>query len=106
MKEFPELINPKNKSKFSYFRHEKILRNLRKEIAWHILEGIESRYYDLDDFSTRYLISKEDLKNMTDKIILELQNIGWKCGLTYGDTALFIYSTENPPSTFYQDGLI
>jgi len=33
-----------------------------------------------------------------ESIVADLvDNLGWKCKLSFSDTGLFVYSTENPP---------
>jgi len=36
----------------------------------------------------------------------ELEELGWKCKKSFGQTALFIYSTENPPPSCWDDSLV
>ena len=43
---------------------------------------------------------------MSEIIIKELEELGWKCKLSYGQTALFIYSTENPPPSCWDDSFV
>jgi hypothetical protein len=40
----------------------------------------------------------EIIKKMANVVMDELSKKGWKCTLSYGDTALFIYSSDNPPT--------
>lgn len=48
-------------------------------------------------------MSKDDITKMSSIIIKEIEYIGWKTKLTYGNTAMFIYSTENPPANCYEE---
>ena len=36
----------------------------------------------------------------------ELVKLGWKCKTSFGGTGLFIYSTEEPPPSCWEEGLI
>jgi hypothetical protein len=48
------------------------------------------------EFIEKGLKNKEINKSLYKA--MELTQLGWKCKLSYGDTALFIYTSENPPA--------
>lgn len=107
MKEFPELLNVKNKDRFQEFHYNRTLLYLRKDIYEHMLKSInENNFYDLDKFNKLHLNNMDDLQKMVQDIMSELKYLGWKSKLSFGNTALFIYSTDNPPSSCWDDGLI
>jgi hypothetical protein len=54
--------------------------------------------FDLDRFSRQNEEKIDVIQKMTETIMEELTQLGWKCKLSYGDTALFIYTSENPPA--------
>lgn len=100
MNSFPDSINVKNKNLFKDINDERIISLFRKEIYETLISRKdENNYIDLDIFSKKYCNNKIDsVKKFLDKIINELNNLGWKTKLSYGDTGLFIFSTEDPPS--------
>jgi hypothetical protein len=36
------------------------------------------------------------VKELVNEVILELQQKGWKCQLSFGGTGLFVYANEKP----------
>ena len=77
MEQFPNSLNVSNILSFGDIK--KNLQNLRKKIFKHILNNNEN------DFS-----------------IKELQELGWNTSYSYNNnTALFIYSTIEKPSSCY-----
>ena len=105
MKEFPDSITPENKEKFSYYRQKRITAYLRKEIMELILMGDENSYFDLDSFSRKYVVNKKDFDSMVECVSKELVDLGWNVKLSFGGTGLFVYSTETPPPSCYEDEL-
>jgi hypothetical protein len=97
MKRFPSYLKPDNKKKFSSIYFNTMKSDLRKDICLHVLNQPENNYFSLDAFYSK--LPKDD-KGLTcvQEIIEELKNSGWSCKLSYGDTGLFIYSTDNPPA--------
>ena len=60
----------------------------------------ENDYIDLDLVLRQYCDNNTCmLKKIIDTITEELHTLGWKTKLSFGDTGLFIYSTENPPTS-------
>jgi hypothetical protein len=109
MKEFPNIINVKNKNHFSLYYNNTVMCYLRKEIYEHIIREDENTYFDLDKFGRVYFENKKNreeiLNKLVDDIIPEITNLGWNCKRSFGGTALFIYSTEKPPPSCWDDGL-
>lgn len=62
-----------------------------------IHRDLETEYIDLDKYYPKY--GKVRVNSIIENIIKELNDLGWKTKLSFGDTGLFIYSTEDPPST-------
>jgi hypothetical protein len=98
MKQFPENIRSDNKENFSVVNYDRILCLLRQDIYNHMLKGNENSLFDLDRFSRQNEEKIDVIQKMTETIMEELTQLGWKCKLSYGDTALFIYTSENPPA--------
>ena len=99
MKVFPSSLIPRNKLKFEEYRHERILCYLRQEIYEHMLKNNEEDFFDLEGFAKKYDCPIENILEMQITVSDELAHLGWKTGLSYGNTALFIYSTENKPKS-------
>lgn len=97
MKKFPESFRPENKETFNDLSKERFRCYLRRDIYEHILTHKEDEYFCIDEFNKR--VNNMSLTNsLVDEIIVELSELGWKCKKSYGDTGLFIYSSEKPPS--------
>ena len=78
---------------------ERILYIFRQQIYEHIINRKdENDYFAIDVFESKFLKNYPDtIQQMTNTIIKELESMEWKCKLSFGDTGLFIYSTEKPP---------
>lgn len=109
MKEFPNILNVKNKVQFPDIFYNRVLCYFRKEIYEHIISHGENSYFDLEKFGREYCKDQtnrvELVFQMSGTIMNELVNLGWKCKLSFGGTALFIYSTDDPPPSCWDDGL-
>lgn len=109
MKEFSNILNVKNKSSFPAIFYNRVLCYFRQEIYEHIISNDENNYFDLEKCGRKHFKDHKDRVELVDRlsvtIIEELVNLGWKCKLSFGGTALFIYSTENTPSGCWDDGL-
>jgi hypothetical protein len=113
MQAFPSVLEVSNKLDLSTYRSRWLLQNLRKEIYNHMLEydyteedpgsevyKTENNYFDLTNFYSNYCVKDEKLQcELYKSIIDELEHLGWNCKLSFGDTALFIYSTSKPPTS-------
>jgi len=107
MKEFTELLNVKNKSKFTELYFRRLICYLRKDIYEHIISHEENDYFNFDIFVKDRMAKEDDelLEKLQNTIIKELKKLGWKCGLSFGKTGLFVYSTEKPPPSCWDDSL-
>lgn len=99
MKEFPYNLNVTIKEHFPEVYYNRVLCYLRRDVYEHIIREDENSYFDLQKFQTKYKISTENRDKMSEKIMKELDKLGWKCKLSFGDTAMFIYSTEDVPKS-------
>lgn len=104
MKELPQRLHVKNKDDFREYYYKRTMCYLRREIYEHVLSSIENFYFTLEDFRVKYKLSGQEISSMSATIMDELRNLGWTCQLSYGGTALFIYSTVDPPPLCYPDG--
>lgn len=99
MKSLPQELHCKNKINFKDINYDRILGMFRQQIYEHIINRKdENDYFALDVFETKFLKEYPNtIETMTKTIIKELELLEWKCKLSFGDTGLFIYSTEKPP---------
>lgn len=103
MKEFPKHLVPTKKNTFPLHRNNRILTYLRKELYDLMLSGDENNYFDIDIFNRKYELSQTNSNIIFQIVIEELENLGWKTKKSFGDTGLFIYSTELPPPSCFSD---
>lgn len=103
MKDFPTDLKPKNKENFPKYRYRRNLAYMRKEIFELMLKGDENNYFDLDKFARQYEITPENIESMRSILSGELEELGWKTKTSFGGSGLFIYSTDEPPMSCYQD---
>jgi len=101
MKSFPQEINVKNLHNFNKINNDRIINIIRNEIYETLIKRkSENEYIDLDKLSKDYCYNN---MNTISKIITdiseELHQLGWKTKMSFGDTGLFIYSTEDPPTS-------
>jgi hypothetical protein len=90
-----------NKQNFSELLDARKFNLLKKEICEFILQGKEDSFYDLDDFNRLHVKNMKKTLNMAKTISEELHCLGWKTFLGYGETGLFIYSSEEKPHNAY-----
>jgi hypothetical protein len=103
MNNFPSVLCPANKANFSRYHYELNLSNMRRDIFELVICGDENSYFDIDTFMRKYKLKKNDVSNMLLQITSELTNLGWKVKTSFGGTGLFIYSTEAPPPSCYEE---
>ena len=98
---FTDDIHVRNISNFQNLNIKRIESLLRQEIYDILLtRKDENVYVDLDIFLMKHCNKKSCLlENIVKNIRDELKNLGWNTKLGFGDTGLFIYSTENPPTS-------
>ena len=109
MNKFPDHIDIRNKKpiiqpykkNFEEYNNERILELLRNEIYDHIISRKdENDYFDIDIFFRKNnYYYKENFANILKIVLDEISNLGWKTQLSFGDSAVFIYSTEEKPSS-------
>jgi len=97
MKQFPNTLTPLKKSTFKDTIKERVLEALRESVYSHMLKDDENDFFDLDKFN-KNVKNMELTKHLINTYIIpELNELGWKTRLSYGDTGLFIFSTEDKP---------
>ena len=110
MKQFPKEISVDKKSNFGAIHYQNCLCKLRADIYDHMIKEVridENNFFDVDNWGRQHLEAEKEkiLPKLVGAIMSELENRGWKCKLTYGGTGLFIYSSEKPPRSCYDDEL-
>jgi len=101
MNSFPEHISVNNKKNFESIRDKNTLDILRNEVYLHVLTSQEDTFYDLDTFNRTYNNNMKKTHEMIEVIIQELKLLGWKTFLGFGETGLYIYSTDEKPINAY-----
>jgi hypothetical protein len=107
MKEFPSILNVNNKNNFRLIYYNRVLCYFRRKIYEHMIKEDENSYFDLNDFCVSN--GMKDIKNiekMVQTLSEELHKLGWKCKRSFGGTALFIYSSDKPPRSCWDDELV
>lgn len=104
MKEFPKILIPENKQKFHEYLYERNIAYMRRDIYELVIRGDENSYFVIDNFARKYQINETDIKKMTETLISELKLLGWNVKTSFGGYGLFIYSTDKPPSSCFEDG--
>jgi len=101
-------VNENDKETFSLQYNDIIQNYLREDIYFFLISRdyknklanqiitIENTFFDFGNFKIKRNINKNITENI-EIIIKELNDIGWKTCLGFGDTAIFIYSTEEKP---------
>jgi hypothetical protein len=102
----PIELDINNKTQFPLIFFNNKLRDFRKDIYEYMLNREnENEYYDLDLWCRKNIKHNTDIMHDYVNIIKnELINLGWNCKTSFGNTGLFIYSTDKPPSSCYEDG--
>jgi hypothetical protein len=97
MEQFPIQLTPSHKDEFISL-YESYWKNcIREEIYKKIISGDETDFFDYDCFARKNFLKVDSIRKIVYQIIDELKELGWKIKTSYGDTALFIFSTENLP---------
>jgi hypothetical protein len=102
MREFSSKLKPENKGNFKTIFYDRMKCYLRRDLYEHILSHDENDYFSLDDFNKR-VRDMEMVKQMVSELVSELEELGWKCKTSFGGTGLFIYSTELPPPSCWEE---
>jgi len=96
-----ECLDVKNKDGFKNLLREEHMMIMEREIRYFMLKGKESDFYDLDKFNRQYIKNMEETHSMVKTVQEKLKNLGWNTYLGFGDTGLYIYSTEEKPYGAY-----
>ena len=99
MNSFPSHIHTNNQASFRDINYERLLCLFRQEVYELLLKRKDdNEYVDLDSFAARHFNRKlTTVMKISERVCSELNTLGWNTKLSFGDTGLFIYSTEDPP---------
>lgn len=97
MDSFPTNLTPENKDTFSELYDTYWKRCIREEIYKKIITGDEADFFDHDCFARKNYLNLDQIRKLMYQVIDELKELGWKIKTSYGDTAVFIYSTDTLP---------
>lgn len=74
---------------------------LTEDISLHILRGKEEDFYDLEKFRRFHKIPPSDFSGMLECVQKVLIEHGYNIYLGFGETGLFIYTSEERPNGAY-----
>ena len=96
MKEFPKKLIPGNREKFTEYKFNRELCKLRQKVVEYLYSGDKG---GLDLKSSKDGNGLYDYSNIDERLIAtvrnELEKLGWKTNLAYGNTTLFIYEKDD-----------
>ena len=101
MNTFPDYLHVSNKDDFDTIFFDECVCLFRKTVVDHLLNRKENDFIDLDTFNRTHVRDMKLTQKMVSIIQQELSNLGWYTYLGFGDTGLYIYSTEDKPSGVY-----
>jgi hypothetical protein len=94
MNGFPDdLYTPE---KFQEILDQIHLSKMRKKVYIQILRNQQSDFFDLELFNRLYVKNMKKTEELSEVVIKELDDKGWKTFVGYGGTALFFYDKEKP----------
>jgi hypothetical protein len=99
MNSFPKTFTP-DYDNSQILLYELNLCRLRKKIYEFVLREKEDDFFDLEKFRNNKAKNEKDMDKMTEVIRQELEGLGWKTKLIYGNTALAIYKGEGNAATW------
>lgn len=93
MDAFPPTFVPDNTHSFKAVLRDEVSRQMRLEIYQTVLSNDYNNFYDISSFKyNSYNHIHEVVRTIRD----ELHSLGWKTALSYGDTALFVFTGDKP----------
>lgn len=95
MNKFPIELKAENKDNFKSLNYKRLEKKFRNDIYEFLLDRKDETEYFALEFDKKY--DKEETHKIFWKVKEELEILGWKTKLSYGDTGWFIYSTELAP---------
>lgn len=102
MESFGDELNVLNKDNLSSIWRDRLLERLRKHIYNFMLERKrENDFFDLDLYNRSYVKDMNITNELVNKVVLELNELGWKTYIGFGGTGLYVYSSYDLPSGVY-----
>lgn len=105
MDKFPITLSKEFKEHFPQYLETHLTAKLRLQIYEFMLQSKEDEYFILNNF-----FYKENIKDntelttlITNNIIKELNRLGWTTKLAFGGTSIYIYSTVEHKSNYFED---
>lgn len=93
MDRFPDTLVPCG-DRFEEMYKAHVLRKLRERVFESVVTGNPDNYVDLSAFE---FSMHPEFKKLVAAVRSELEALGWKTALMYGDTALFVFAEGNKP---------
>jgi hypothetical protein len=90
-----------NKDNFSEIKYNDLMNKLKKHIRNFMLEGNESNFFDIDIFNRKYVKNVNMMNEMVNKVVQDLNSLGWNTYIGFGGTGLYVYSSEELPRGAY-----
>jgi hypothetical protein len=94
-------LHVSNKDNLSDIKNRNLMSKLRKCVYNFILDREESSFFDIDIFNRTYVKNMNKTNDMINKIVIELNSLGWNTYIGFGGTGLYIYSSEDLPRGAY-----
>jgi len=101
MDQFNLELHVSNKDNLTDIKDKILLSKLRKHIYNFILDREESCFFDIDIFNRKYVKNSNKMNDMINKIVIELNSLGWNTYIGFGGTGLYVYSSEELPRGAY-----
>lgn len=98
MQSFPDTLSEPDT--FSNALKTYCLQKMRQKIYIHMLRGNQNDFFDLELFDRTYVKDMKKTEELSEILIKELENMGWKTFVGYGGTGLFFYDKEKPISAW------
>jgi hypothetical protein len=101
MQSFSSYLKPEEQNNFETYRDTILINQMRQEIETVILTGNINENFDLVIFNDKF-----NVKNMKKTLAFcnqlqkELNDLGWKTKLAFGETALYVFTSEKKPVTW------
>lgn len=105
MDKFPEHLSTDSKHTFPTILEKHLTSKLRLQIYEFILRSNEEDYFVLNNFFFQEKLTHIPtlITSITNNIISELNSLGWTTKLAFGGTGLYIYSTTEHRSKYFED---
>lgn len=98
----PDTISVTNQETFrTQFIQQKTARFRKEVVSFLLSRKRENDFIDLDQFNRKYVSDMKVTSQIVENVSNELKALGWYPVLGFGDTGLYILSTEEKPDNIY-----